>query len=289
MGLKEKLAAGDFITLAEMEPPKGVDTSRMVAQTRRVKGRVDGFVVPEMSNAVMRMSALGGTLVLRQLGVETVMQVNCRDRNRIALQADALAAAALGVSALVATTGEDPSFGDHHDARAVHDIDLATLLGTLQRLKNGKDMAGIELAGSPSFSVGAVAQVGGRGRSAEVEAGEVRRTIDAGAEFIITPPLFDPDAITPVIKRVDIETNRIIPSVLLLKSLGMARYMARNMNHITIPDSLIERLMKSKQKVRECIQIAAETVKRVREAGFAGVVLVTMGWEDRLPDILAKL
>ena len=289
MGFRDKLAAGDFIILAEMEPPKGVDTSRMVANIRRIKGRVDGFVVPEMSNAVMRMSALGGALVLRQLGVETVMQVNCRDRNRIALQADALAAGALGVSALVATTGEDPSFGDHHDARAVHDIDLTTLLGTLQRLKGGKDMAGIELGGSPDFSIGAVAQVGGRGRSAEMEAGDLRRTLEAGAEFIITPPLFDPNAIAPLLKRIDLETTKIIPTVLLLKSLGMARYMARNMEHITIPDTLIERLMKSKQKVRECIQVAAETVGQMRQAGFAGVVLMTMGWEDRLPDILAKL
>jgi 5,10-methylenetetrahydrofolate reductase len=289
MGFRDKLAAGNFIILAEMEPPKGVDTSRMVANTRRIKGRVDGFVVPEMSNAVMRMSALGGALVLRQLGVEAVMQVNCRDRNRIALQADALAAGALGVSALVATTGEDPSFGDHHDARAVHDIDLTTLLGTLQRLKGGKDMAGIELGGSPDFSIGAVAQVGGRGRSAEMEAGDLRRTLEAGAEFIITPPLFDPNAIAPLLKRIDFETTKIIPTVLLLKSLGMARYMARNMEHITIPDTLIERLMKSKQKVRECIQVAAETVGQMRQAGFAGVVLMTMGWEDRLPDILAKL
>ena len=143
MGFRAKLAAGEFIILAEMEPPKGVDTTRMAANARRIKGRVDAFLVPEMSNAVMRMSALGGALVLRQLGVETIMQVNCRDRNRIALQADLLAAGAVGVSAVVATTGEDPSFGDHHEARSVHDIDLPALLNALQGLKAGRDMAGI--------------------------------------------------------------------------------------------------------------------------------------------------
>jgi methylenetetrahydrofolate reductase (NADPH) len=110
-----------------MEPPKGVDVSTMTENA--IKGErvmVDAFVVPEMSNAVMRMSSLGGAMILQSKGLETVMQVNCRDRNRLALQADLLAAAGCGIENIMAVTGEDPSFGDHHQARSVYDIDLCS-------------------------------------------------------------------------------------------------------------------------------------------------------------------
>ncbi len=124
MSLKEKLSSQEFVILAEMEPPKGVDVAEMMANALRVKGKVDAFVVPEMSNAVMRMSSLGGCMVLANKGFETVLQTCCRDRNRLALQADLLAAAALGIQNIMAVTGVDPSFGDHHRARAVNDVDL---------------------------------------------------------------------------------------------------------------------------------------------------------------------
>ena len=109
MRLKDRLDSGDFAILAEMDPPKGADASKMVATATRVKGAVDAFLIPEMSNAVMRMSSLGGALVLRQRGLETVVQANCRDRNRLALQADLLSAYACGVNNIMAVTGDDPS------------------------------------------------------------------------------------------------------------------------------------------------------------------------------------
>ena len=124
MHLKRKFEKGEFAILAEIEPPKGVEISTMVTNATKVKGNVDAFVVPEMSNAVMRMSALGGAMILQGKGMETVMQINCRDRNRIAIQADLLAAYACGITNIMAVTGEDPSFGDHHQARSVYDIDL---------------------------------------------------------------------------------------------------------------------------------------------------------------------
>jgi len=154
MSLKSKLDAGKFAVLVEMEPPKGADVSEMVKKATRVKGAVDAFIVPEMSNAVMRMSALGGAMILQSKGMETVMQVNCRDRNRIALQADLLAAHACGIKNIMAVKGEDPSFGDHHEAKAVYDISLIEMLGAVQSLQKGRDMAGIELAGATDFTTG---------------------------------------------------------------------------------------------------------------------------------------
>ena len=119
MGLKQKLDSGDFAVLAEMEPPKGADASVMLANAQKVKGSVDAFVIPEMSNAVMRMSSLGGGMILQSNGMDVVIQVNCRDRNRIAIQADLLAANGCGINTIMAVKGEDPSFGDHHMARSV--------------------------------------------------------------------------------------------------------------------------------------------------------------------------
>ncbi len=286
MQLKRRFEAGEFAVLAEMEPPKGVDTSQMVANAKRVKDRVDAFVVPEMSNAVMRMSSLGAAMILQVQGMETVLQVCCRDRNRIALQADLLAAAGCGIDNVMAVTGKDPSFGDHHQARSVYDIDIFELLQTVGDLQNGRDMAGIELAGSPEFTVGATVNAAARDKSPELELEEMNRKIAAGTRFFITPPLFDIADIAPFMKRIDRQKAVIIPTVLLLKSMGMARYIARNMEDVHIPDELIQRIRKAPDKVRECIRIAAEQVTALKREGFAGVLLATLGWEHKLPEIL---
>jgi methylenetetrahydrofolate reductase (NADPH) len=286
MGLGKKLSAGEFVVMAEMEPPKGTDVTQMVENVLRVKGSVDAFVVPEMSNAVMRMSALGASMILQHKGVETVMQVCCRDRNRLALQADVLAAGAAGITHIMAVQGEAPGFGDHHEARAVYDIELIELLNVLKTLQMGKDMAGIELAGAPRFSVGATAKAGLEGVALDREIEEMRRKIDAGVNFFILPPVFEMSAIRPFMERMSQLNVHIIPTVLLLKSLGMARYVQRHLTHVYIPDSVIDRLKKAPEKARECVMIAAETIRSLKAAGFAGVMISTIGWEHRLPEII---
>ena len=284
--LKRKFEAGKFAVLAELEPPKGMDTSRMVANAKRVRDHVDAFVVPEMSNAVMRMSSLGAAMILQHQGLETVLQVCCRDRNRIALQADLLAAGGCGIGNVMAVTGEDPSYGDHHKARPVYDIDILELLHAIQGLQKGRDMAGIELEGTAEFLVGSTVDAGAIGKSPELELEEMNQKIAAGARFFITPPLFDVASLNPFMKRVDRQNTIIVPTVLLLKSLGMARYIARNMQNVYIPETLIERIRKSPDKVRECIRIAGELVKTLKQEAFDGVLLSTLGWEHKLPEIL---
>ncbi|MBW2251601.1 MAG: methylenetetrahydrofolate reductase [Deltaproteobacteria bacterium] len=289
MTLKNKFNVGNFVILAEVDPPKGVDISTMTNNAMRVKGKVDAFVVPEMSNAVMRMSSLGGAMILQSRGLETVMQLNCRDRNRIALQADLLAAFGCGITNVMAVTGEDPSFGDHHQARSVYDIDLLELLQAIKNLEQGKDMAGIELDGSPDFMAGSTTNAGAKGISPELELEDLTKKIEAGAKFLITPPLFDLKAIQPFLKKIDQTKVKIIPTVLLLKSLGMAKYMARNMKHIHIPDELISRIQKAPDKVRECIRIASDMITALKQEGFSGVMISTIGWEDKLPEIIEKI
>ena len=286
MSLKSKFEAGEFAILAEFEPPKGVDVAMMAANARKVKGIVDAFVVPEMSNAVMRISSLGGALILQNQGLEPVLQVCCRDRNRLALQGDLLAAYACGITNVMAVSGEDPGFGDHHQARSVYDIDLIELLETLKVLQKGRDMAGIELAGAPQFLVGSTTDIGAKGKSPDLAVEEMMKRNKAGATFFITPPLFDLPTLDPFLQRVDRSMVTVIPTVLLLKSLGMARYIQRNVEHIYIPDELVTRLQRAPDKVRECIKIASEMVAALKAEGFSGVLLSTIGWEHRLSEII---
>lgn len=289
MDIKDKFSNNEFILLAEMEPPKGSDVSQMVTNANRVKGMLDAFLVPEMTNAVMRMSSLGGAMVLQSQGLPAIMQVNCRDRNRLALQADLLAAHACGIHTVMVVKGEAPSYGDHHQARAVDDIDQYELLTAIERMRKGRDMAGVDLQGAPDFLVGTTCHFGTVGRSVELEVEEVLRKAEAGARFFVTPPLFDIACLEPYMKKVDFPQVRIIPTVLLLKSLGMVRYMARNMGHIHLPEEIPERIQSAGDKPRECVRIASETVSRFKAEGFAGVMLATMGWENRLPDIIEQI
>jgi methylenetetrahydrofolate reductase (NADPH) len=284
MRLQKKLEAGEFVVLAEMEPPKGTDVRELVSNAMNVKNAVDAYVVPEMSNAVMRMSSLGGAMVLANKGLETVFQMCCRDRNRLALQGDLLAAQALGIDNVMAVTGEDISFGDHHKARAVNDIDLQELLGAIQILQAGKDMAGIELKGVPKFLVGSPVNAGTS--ALELELAEMDKKIAAGVRFFVSPPLFDLRVLDKFMKRLEGRQAYIIPTVLLLKSVGMARYMQRHFEQVHLPEEFITRIQKAPERVRECVQIAGELVAALKKQGASGVLISTIGWEDKLPAIL---
>jgi len=286
MQLQEKLTAGEFVILAEMEPPKGTDTVAMIANAWAVKGKVDAFVIPEMSNAVMKMSSLGGALLLQSRGLETVLQVCCRDRNRLALQGDLLAAQALGVPNVMAVAGEEITHGDHHKARAVNDLDLLELLGAIETLQSGRDMAGVDLQGAPKFLVGSTMKVTPRGELWDQELANLDTKMAAGANFFVTQPLFDPGALARLQESLDSRPATVIPTVLLLKSVGMARYINRFMD-IKIPEDFINRIQKAPDRVRECVQIAGELVSALQAQGCRGVNISTIGWEDKLPAILA--
>lgn len=288
MELTGKLEAGEFVILAEMPPPQGTDVSRFVSEAARVKTDVDAFVVPEMPSAVMRMSALGGAALLRSKGLPVVMQANCRDRNRLALQGDLLAAGALGVEGVVVVEGEDPILGNQPDTKKVYDLDPDALIGAIKDLTLGRDMSRTELVGAPSFLTGSTADLGVAGRDMEIEMEAIEKKIDAGARFFVTPPVFDPSTMALFLKRIESKNVFVIPTVLLLKSVGMARYIDRHLKHIKIPPALIDRLVKAPDKTRECVSIAADTIAALKDAGLPGVVISSLGWEDKLPLIFQE-
>lgn len=288
MSFKEKLSAGEFVKLVELEPPKGVDVSGYLENAARIKGAVDALAAPEMSNAVMKMSSLGAAMLLQGKGMEAVMQICCRDRNRLALQADILAAAALGVGGLMAVEGDSITHGDHHRARPVHDLELQELLEVIQKLQAGKDMAGIELDGAPKFTVGSAINPGAAGGAAR-ELETLRRRLETGVEFFITPPVFDLSVFQAFKEQADQAGARIIPTVWILKSVGMARAIDLHVKHVHMPPELMTRIKKAPDRVKECLRIAVETIDEIRKAGYAGVMIAPLGWEDKLPRILDKI
>ena len=288
MLLKEKIKSGEFIVLAEFETPKGADFTPLLKHAEKIKGRLDALVIPEMANSVMKASSLGGCAYFQKQGMETVLQVCSRDRNRLALQADLLAAGALEIRNIMALSGEDIRFGDHPQAREVHDLNLLELLESIQKLQQGKDLAGIELRGTPQFCTGSTIDSGAPGGLLELELENLLKMIDYGVEYVVTKPVFDVRRFQEFVKRVDTSRVAVIPTVLLLKSAGMARYIDRNIKGISIPPEMIRGIQKAPDKVQECIRIAGELISRLKEMGMAGVYISTVGWEDKLPQLMGE-
>jgi methylenetetrahydrofolate reductase (NADPH) len=286
MPLQEKIRSGKFVVLGEFEPPKGTDFSSLSDSAMITRGRLDAIVVPEMANAVLKASSLGACAFYQKQGIETVLQACCRDRNRLALQADILAAGALGITNIMAVAGEEIKFGDHPQARTVNDLDLTELLETIQQLQNGKDMAGIELRGAPQFCVGSAVDTAVSGGLLDIELENLKKRIDLGVEYVITNPIFDLRRFQQFMKRVDTSRIKVLPTVLLLKSAGMARYIDRNVKGVSIPSEMIRGIQKAPDKTAECIRIAGEMISRIKEMGMAGVLVSTIGWEKYLPQIL---
>lgn len=289
MQFRKRLETGDFACLVQIDPPKGTDVSTMVSNAVKVKGVVDAFLVSEMKSAVMRMTSLGASLVLRQKGLDSIIQLSCRDRNRLALQGDLLAAGALGVAAAMVVQGEPPSTGDHVDAKSVYDLTDELLVAAIASLSKGKDLAGIDLSGKLDLPTGAEVSTCLRGGDREKELDRMKRMIDLGVVFFVTQPLFEFSMTEPFQKIAVKNRVTLIPTVLLVKSLGMARYMARNLNHIIMPDHFIQRLEKESDKVRASIAMASNMIDEVRENGFGGVNVSCLGWEDKLPEVLGVM
>lgn len=288
MPLREMIKSGKFFVLAEFETPKGADFTPLLKHANQIKGRIDAMVIPEMANAVMKASSLGGCAYFQEQGIETVFQVCCRDRNRLALQADILAAAALGVRNIMAVSGEDIRFGDHPQAREVHDLNLLELIESIQKLQRGKDLAGIELRGTPRFCTGSTIDSGATGGLLEIELENLQKKVDLGVEYVVTKPVFNTRRFQEFVKSIDTGQVAVVPRVLLLKSAGMARYIDRNIRGMSIPPEMIRGIQKAPDKVRECIGIAAEIITRLKDVGMAGVLISTVGWEDKLPQLLGE-
>ncbi len=287
MNFKKKLSGGEFVVLAEMNTPKGVDISELVTNARRLKDRVDAVVIPDMDNGVMRMSALAGGALLRREGLETIVHICGRDKNRMALQGDVLAAYVLGIPHLLAVPAEPMANGDHREASAVDDLGEVEILKMIRSLCEGADMAGFELKGTPELTVGcAMSPVADDTQLAhEVEA--VGRKVDAGARYIVTAPVFDLGAYQRIVDALKPFGLPVIATVFLLKNVGMARYISIHDPGSRISEDMIRRIRKAPEREAECIRMAGEAAAELKNM-VQGIKITTLGWEHRLPDILSS-
>ena len=285
MSFQKRMSAGKFMVLAEMNTPKGVNISELVTNARRIKGRIDAVVIPDMDNGVMRMSSLAGGAIMHQNGIEPVIHVYGRDRNRMAIQGDMLAAHVLGIQNIVVVEGEPMNAGDHVDAKTVDDLDELGIFSAIQGLQQGVDMAGFELNGSHYFVAGCTISAWSDEGEMDRELEKTRLMVEGGAGFVMGPPVFDLERFSSFMDKAKGLGVPIIPSVFLLKTVGIARYMATYEPGSFISEDLIKRMRRAKDREMEGILIAGEMIKNLK--GLAqGVQIITLGWEHRLPEIL---
>ncbi len=285
MTLAELFRTKGFVLVAEMETPKGVDISDFVQNARRLKGRVDAALVPDMGYAVMRLAALAGALLIKEQGLAPIVQFNCRDRNRLALQGDLLAAHVLGLENVMAVHGRPVEMGDHLAAKGVWDLDVPGFLTAVKCLAEGRDLGGRELKGCPRFCLGARLEPWGEPGEARLRLAEAARAVEKGAAFLVTPPVFDLAAFARTMEELEGLKVPVLGSVLLLKSVGMARYLNQNLPGVAIGEETIRRIRLAGDRAHECVKLAGETVRGLKGL-CQGALLVTMGWEDKLAAIL---
>lgn len=291
MTFRERLQRGKFMITSEVNPPKGTDVSELIGETVTLKGRVDALNVTDGKSSVMGMTALALAHLLKEEGFEPILNVSCRDRNRLALQADLLGAAALGIHNILVVTGDYASMGDHPQTKPVFDLDSIQLLQAMQKLEKGKDMGGNQLRGAPNFFAGAtVSPTPGTAAALELQLLKMGKKISAGAKFFQTQPVFDPRAFERFMKRAAGFGVPILASVLPLKSASMARFLNKNMPGIFVPEALIEEMGSASDRARASVGICARIVQDLKDL-CQGVHFIPAGWGKRVPAILeaAKL
>lgn len=285
--LSDRIRAKAFAVTAELTPPKGVDLSDLFAKADALKEVVDGINLTESPRARMAIEPKSVARLLLERGVEPIVQFTARDRNRIALQADILGAAALGVQNMVFMTGDPPGNGDHPDAKPVFDLDTVGMLAAARTLRGGKDMAGNELKGAPELFIGATANPGSKDLAAEVQS--TRRKIDAGAQFLQTQAVYDAPSLIRYREALKVDGIALLVGVIPLKSLKMALWLNGNVPGICVPEPLLKEMDAvagdADAELQKGIEIAARIVKEA-QSYCAGVHLMAMGWEKHIPAVL---
>ena len=285
---ESKLGKKSFLVTMEVNPPKGTDLTEILAAVERVKRLVDAINVTDGSGAIMRACSLAVAKAVLDVGVDPILQMTCRDRNRLALQADLLGAAILGIQNVLLLTGDDPKSGDHPDAKPVFDINSAALMQVAKGLVEGKDMAGNALKGAPTLCIGAAADPGAKDLDVEIQ--KLQAKIAGGAAFFQTQAVFDPSRLRAFMERAKPFGKPVLAGILLVKSAKMARYMNEHVWGIHVPDELMARFERAADKRAECVAVTVELIRAVRETAD-GIHLYALGWEDLVPEILkdAKL
>jgi 5,10-methylenetetrahydrofolate reductase len=285
MSFKEQLEAGKFAVVVELQPPKGNDLSELFENGERLRGRVTAINVPDLQNAIMRLGSLSVCSLLKVKGMEVIFNLSCSNQNRLALQSELLNASALALTNVLILQGDHPSIGDHFEAQPVFDLDMIGLLGATKRLQEGYDMMGNDLKGKPQFFVGTLVNAAAKGHALDLEVMDIEKKIRLGADFFFTNSIYDVSLFEAFIKKVAHFKVPIIAGITLLKSVGMARYVNKHMEGASIPDSIIDQLMKAPDKQKASIEIAGNLIKALKPL-CQGVQIIPIGWEKQIPALL---
>ncbi|NOX21227.1 MAG: 5,10-methylenetetrahydrofolate reductase [Nitrospirae bacterium] len=289
MAFREKLESGEFVVTAEVGPPKGTDIEEMIHHIDLLKDKVDAINFTDNQSAVMRMNSLAGCKIALERGAEPILQMTCRDRNRIGLQSDLLGAYALGVRNVLCMTGDHVSAGDHKQAKPVYDVESVQLLKIVDSLNNGKDMAGNDLKGATQFFQGAV--VTPEANPLEPQLIKFEKKVKAGAKFFQTQAIYDIEKFKEFMKYARKYPVKIIAGLVVLKSAGMAKFLNNFVPGIVVPDELIEELKAAgKEKALDTgLDICARHIRQLKEEAICdGVHIMAIGMEDKVPEILER-
>ncbi len=293
--LHSVLDNGRFAVTAEMAPPKGFDFSEQIETARLLKDKVHGVNVTDMQSACLKASSLGLCIHLKQAGVEPILQITGRDRNRMAIMGDILSAASFGIDTVLALTGDHPVVGDCKNSKPVYDLDSVGILNMLSRMEaTGCDCGGNPLAGgAPKFFKGAAVTPVYEPMILQVN--KLRQKVDAGARYIQTQGIFEAESLKRFLDAVD-KANIHVPvmaGIIPLKTAAMARFMNQNVPGIAVPQEQIQRLEDAKAKGQSPsllgMELAAELIARIKEEKLcAGVHIMAIGAEKNIPAILEK-
>ena len=292
--LEKVLEAGHFAFTGELGPPRGADAEEVRKKAVHLKGLVDAVNITDNQTAMVRMSSWAASLLLIQEGLEPNFQMVCRDRNRLAIQADILGVYAHGIRNMLCLSGDHQKFGDHPEAKGVFDIDSIQLIQTVKTMRDeGKFLSGAELEGSPKMFIGAAANP--FADPFEWRVHRLAKKIQAGVDFIQTQCIYNMPKFRDWIKQANdmglTEKAYILAGVTPMKSLGMARYMKNRVPGMDVPDEIISRLQGAgKGKVaEEGIKIACEQIEEFKEMqGVAGVHMMAIEWEHKVPEIAER-
>lgn len=281
--LAEAFEQGRFVVTSELTPPKGTDLGPLLAKADLLAERVDAFNLTDSHGARMAMAPMAAAHLLLDRGIEPILQMTSRDRNRIALQGDLLAASALGIHNVVIMGGDPPTNGDHPDAKPVFDLVSSELIAAAAGLVQGVDSTGNALKGAPELLLGAVANPGVADQDAELA--RLQEKIDAGATFFQTQAVYDVEQYARFAERAHAMGARLLAGIIPLKSARMVRFLNEKVPGITVPEHLMHRIDESEDVTATAIDIAATTIREL--AGTtAGVHIMAIGWEDHVPAIL---
>lgn len=290
--LEKLLSRGKFVVTAELGPPKGVNINAIIDKVKILKGFCDAVNITDNQTSIVRMSSIASAIKIIQLGMEPIIQMVTRDRNRIALQSDLIGAAALGVKNVLCLTGDHQCFGNHPSSKNVFDIDSIQLIKMFKDMRDEhKFQCGEEMKHPPNIFIGAAANP--FADPFDFRPIRLAKKVNAGVDFIQTQLVYNVEKFKEYMKKVremDLhEKVYILAGVGPIKSVGMAKYMQKNVAGMDVPDKIVERLKKSKDTKEEGINICVDIIQEIKEIeGVSGVHIMAIAWEEAVPIIVEK-